>query len=117
MVAACAVELALAPLDLWLRTAMLVGAVVATIGVGVTVGWHGHWRVLPLLAAAPALVLFLAWFTAWLMDPVAFGYFIFLSFFAAVVLATLIYPGTLAVLAVSGAAGALARAWRRRLSL
>ena len=107
----------MAPLDRWLRLTMLICAVLATIGVGVTVGWHDHWRALPLLAAAPPLVLFLAWFTAWLVDPVAFGYFILSSFFAAVVLATLVYPGVLALLAVGGAAGALAQAWRRRPSV
>jgi len=116
LVAACSVELALAPGALWFRYTMLIGALLATVGVGVAVGWHRHWRALPLLAAAPAFVLFLAWFAAWLIDPVAFGYFVIYSFFTAFVLAAFVYPASLAVLCAGGAVGALAQLRRRRLS-
>jgi hypothetical protein len=117
LVAACTIELTLAPGASWFRSTMLIVAfLIGTIGVGVAVGWHGHWRALPLLAAAPALVLFLALFAAWLMDPVAFGSFVIYSFFAAIVLAMLGYPAALALLLASGAVGALSRVLRRRLS-
>lgn len=91
------------------------GALLATACMGGVVGWHRHWRVLPLLALEPPFVLFLAWFVAWLIDPVDFGYFILGSVFLAFDLALVAYPLSLGLLAAGGGVAAVAaRLWRAK---
>ena len=87
------------------RAACGIAAVVATIGIGGLIGWQRHWHALPLLGAAPPAILLLAWIALWLSDPVAVGYFAFLSFFTVFALVVVVYPISLALLGVGAIAG------------
>jgi hypothetical protein len=95
-----------------LRAALGIGAFVATLTIGGLIGWHGHWRALPVLGIAPPVIFLLAWIGLWLSDPVALGYFVLMSFFVTFVVATVVYPLALAILG----AGALAAIAYRRLA-
>ena len=107
MAAACAVWLGW-HVD-WVRAGLGISAFVATLAMGGLVGWHRHWQALPLLGVAPSAILLLAWMGLWLSDPGpvgAAGFFALSSFFLGVVVASVVYPLSLAVLGVGALAGA-----------
>lgn len=90
-----------------MRVALDISAFAATLAVGGLLGWHRHWRALPLLGVAPPVVLILAGIGLWLSDPsVGAGFVAVYSVPAVFVMATVVYPLSLTILGAAALAGA-----------
>ncbi|HAM00884.1 MAG TPA: hypothetical protein DCQ30_01450 [Acidimicrobiaceae bacterium] len=91
-----------------MRYALEISASVATLAVGGLLGWHSHWRALPLLGVAPPVVLLVAGIGLILSDPSvgAAGFVAVYSVPAVFVMATVVYPLSLTILGVGALTGA-----------